>query len=274
MTREEVIEANKSRDVAIYRQYLHNQVRELLTDFGEISYIFFDFSYPQPDAAGLPGKGCQDWGSEELDKLVRGLQPQILINDRLNLPLDRPDVHTPEQMQPRAWVEKEGRPVFWETCQTFSGAWGYFRDETTWKSPGQLIRMLINTVACGGNLLMNVGPTARGTFDHRAQQALQVYADWMALHSRSIYGCTMSNFTAPADCRFTQNDKRLYLHVYAWPFKHLHLENLGDQVEYAQLLNDASEIAFTIDQTSNCLTLQLPVIQPEVTVPVIELFLK
>ena len=62
----------------------------------------------------------------------------------------------------------DGKPVVWEACQTFSGSWGYHRDETSWKSPEQLIQMLIDTVACGGNLLMNVGPTARGTFDARA----------------------------------------------------------------------------------------------------------
>jgi alpha-L-fucosidase len=121
---------------------------------------------------------------------------------------------------------------------------------------------------------MNVGPTARGTFDHRARQALKVYADWMALNSRSIYGCSMSPFQAPADCRFTQNGNRLYLHVYAWPFRHLHLDGLADQVDYAQLLHDGSEILFNAHAETNTLTLQLPVVKPEVTVPVIELFLK
>jgi len=274
LTTADVVEANKKRHVEIYRQYLHDQVRELLTGYGQVDYLFFDFSYPTVDPAGIPGKGRQDWGSEELVRMIRSLQPHILINDRLNLPLNQPDVHTPEQTQPRAWVEKEGRPVFWETCQTFSGSWGYHRDETTWKSPEQLIRMLVNTVACGGNLLMNVGPTARGTFDHRARQALKVYADWMALNSRSIYGCSMSPFQAPADCRFTQNGNRLYLHVYAWPFRHLHLDGLADQVDYAQLLHDGSEILFNAHAETNTLTLQLPVVKPEVTVPVIELFLK
>ena len=134
--------------------------------------------------------------------------------------------------------------------------------------------MLVNTVSCGGNLLMNVGPTARGAFDKRAQQALNVYAEWMAVNSRSIYGCTMSPFQAPADCRFTQNGKRLYLHVFAWPFRHLHLDDMADKVDYAQLLHDGSEIAFTANSETNCLTLQTPIIKPDVTVPVFELFLK
>lgn len=154
----------------------------------------------------------------------------------------------------------------------------------TWKSPEQLIQMLINSVACGGNLLMNVGPTARGTFDDRALAALKVYADWMRLHSRSIYGCTQSEFTAPTDCRFTQNGKRLYLHIFSWPFRHLHLDGMAGRVEYAQLLNDASEVRllepgkhteWSIAATAaDALTLELPVVKPRVTVPVVELFLR
>ena len=177
-----------------------------------------------------------------------------------------------------------------EACQTFSGSWGYHRDESSWKSPEQLIEMLINSVSSGGNLLMNVGPTARGIFDERALDALDVYADWTDLHARSIYGCTQSEFTAPSDCRFTQNGKRLYLHIYAWPFRHLHLDGLSGRVAYAQLLNDASEIAFkdakldseqdshshhlSTPDANQTLTLELPVLKPNVVVPVIELFLK
>lgn len=263
-------ELNKQRDFSKYVEYLHGQTRELLTEF-DLDIIWFDFSYPQRTYRDVPGKGRNDWRSEELLQLVRELKPNIIINNRLDLPADQADIHTPEQFQPREWVHIDGKPVVWETCQTFSGSWGYHRDESTWKSPEQLIQMLINSVATGGNLLMNVGPTGRGTFDQRALDALQVYADWMALHDRAIYGCTQSEFTAPVDCRFTQNGKHLYLHIYTWPFKHVHLDGLAGKVAYAQLLNDASEIHFT--ESEDTLTLQLPVVKPDVTVPVIELFL-
>jgi len=273
----EAVELNKGRDVAIYREYLHNQVRELLTDFGKIDVLWFDFSYPGGDANGLKGKGHEDWGSEELVKLVRELQPEIVLNNRLDLPAEHSDIHTPEQFQPREWVQVDGKPVYWEACQTFSGSWGYYRDEFTWKSPEQLIQMLINTVSTGGNLLMNVGPTARGTFDDRAKAALAAYGEWMTLHGRSVYGCTQSEFEAPPDCRFTQNGNRLYLHIYAWPFRHLHVDCLAGKVEYAQLLNDASEVKFresTGDESPSTFTLELPVVKPGVVVPVVELFLK
>jgi alpha-L-fucosidase len=139
-------------------------------------------------------------------------------------------------------------------------------------------------VACGGNLLMNVGPTARGVLDDRATSALRVYADWMRLHARAIYGCTQSEFAAQAYFRFTQNGKRLYLHILSWPFRHLHLDGFAGKVAYAQLLNDASEVKLLepgkhsewsiAEVATNTLTLDLPVIKPDVVVPVIELFLK
>ena len=92
---------------------------------------------------------------------------------------------------------------------------------------------------------MNVGPTGRGELDERALSSLDVYAKWMRVHGRSIYGCTQSQFKEPKDCRYTQNGKKLYLHVYAWPFQHLFLDGLRGRIEYAQLLNDASEIKFS-----------------------------
>lgn len=279
----DAISMNAPRDMTKYQGYMRNQVTELLTQFGKIDILWFDFSYPTLEAKGLKGKGCKDWDAENLLRLVRELQPGIIVDNRLDLPAKMADIHTPEQYQPTEWPHIDGVPVYWEACHTFSGSWGYHRDEATWKSPEQLVQMLINTVALGGNLLMNVGPTARGIFDPRAIRALEVYARWMELHGRSIYGCTQSEFTAPSGCRYTQNGNRLYLHVYAWPFRHIHLEGLGGRVEYAQLLNDASEIrqatpashenlGFT--QKTDTLTLELPVQRPDVVVPVVELFLK
>ncbi|MBI5302623.1 MAG: alpha-L-fucosidase [Chloroflexi bacterium] len=275
------LEMNKTRDMRKYAEYLHAQTRELLTEFGKIDVMWFDFSYPGREYRGMPGKGHDDWQSDKLLKMVRELQPHIIVDNRLDLPPEQADIYTPEQVQPRGWVHVNGKPVVWETCQTFSGSWGYYRDEYTWKSPEQLIQMLVNSVSRGGNLLMNVGPTARGAFDDRAIKALDVYRAWMKLNARSIYGCTMSEFTAPPDCRLTQNGKRLYIHVFAWPFKHIHLEGLAGKVEYAQLLHDASQVPFAkfnhpqlAGVTEDMVSLELPVRKPDVVVPVIELFLK
>lgn len=277
---------NEGRDQMKYADYLHGQVRELLTRFGQIDVLWFDFSYPKEDGSG---KSRADWRSEELLALVRELQPRVILNDRLDLPSGW-DIKTPEQFQPREWVTVDGQRVVWEACQTFSGSWGYHRDESSWKSLEQLVRMLIDTVSKGGNLLLNVGPTGRGEFDARALDRLSGIGEWMKRHSRSIYGCTQAppEFPCPEDCRLTYNPekKRLYVHVFAWPYRYLHLDGLAPHVEYAQLLNDASEVKLlrTVPEASwnagqenreaTQLTVELPVQQPNVTVPVIELFLK
>ncbi|MGC9396587.1 MAG: alpha-L-fucosidase [Anaerolineae bacterium] len=275
-----VSKLNEGRDMKRYAEYMRNQVRELITQF-DPDILWCDFSYPGRDYQGLPGKGRDDWESEELLALIRELKPNIILNNRLDLPVAA-DIYTPEQVQPLEWVKVDGEPVVWEACQTFSGSWGYHRDEASWKDAGQLIRMLVNTVACGGNLLMNVGPTSLGTFDPRALDALAVYRDWMALHGEAIYGCTQSDYSAPRDCRLTQNGDKLYIHVYAWPFKHLVVPELAGKVSYARFLHDGSEVALKPEDWSagqlqigdDVLVLELPVKQPDVVVPVIELTLR
>ncbi len=279
-------ERNQARDISRYRDYLHSQVRELLTNYGSIDYIFYDFSYPLSDHYKVwGGKGRDDWGSEELMRLTRELQPGILINDRLDIP---GDFVTPEQYQPSMSMKVDGQLVPWEACQTLNGSWGYFRDNADQDKPVDLlVRMLIDGVSKNGNLLLNVGPTGRGSFDPRAAAALEGVGEWMRLHSRSIYGAGPSEFTSPTDVRYTQRHGRLYVHLFAWPFEHLHLPDLAGRVEYAQLLNDASEVGMRIIDPSvaaqnvgmgglpaGTLTLDLPIRRPDVAVPVIELFLK
>jgi len=273
---------NVGRKQANYAKYLYGQTQELLTKFGKIDILWYDFSYPKPDGSG---KGRADWDSEKLYKLVRKLQPKIILDDRLDLPTGW-DVKTPEQVQPREWPLVDGKPVVWEACQTLSGSWGYHRDEQSWRSTNQLVCTLIDCVSKGGNLLLNVGPTGRGELDERALDRLRGIGQWMRLHSRSIYGCTQApaEFQAPTDTRFTYNPltKRLYLHIFAWPYKHIHLDGLGGKVEYAQLLNDASEVGLGMDDwhakqvahSEKTLTVVLPQVKPNVEVPVVELFLK
>jgi alpha-L-fucosidase len=277
----DVAQLNAPRRMSRYAEYVRNQVRELLSRFTP-DILWCDFSYADGEYRGLPGKGKEDWESEKLLALIRKLSPGIILNNRLDLPAAQVDVHTPEQIQPTEWVRVDGEPVVWEACHTFSGSWGYYRDEYSWKSPEQLIMLLVNTVSCGGNLLMNVGPTSLGTFDPRAVRALEVYRDWMALHARAIYGCTQSEFAAPQDCRLTQNGDRLYVHVFAWPFRHLRLPGLAGRVAYARFLHDGSEVPLSgSDWETGQLGLHpddqllfLPVRKPDAVVPVIELTLR
>jgi alpha-L-fucosidase len=284
-TEAEYDKLNAGRDMNVYRQYLKDQVRELLTNYGKIDVIWLDYSFP----TGQHAKGRDDWDSVGLLKMVRELQPGIIVNDRLDL-LDVPggwDFRSPEQFKPAEWVTMNGVRVPWETCQTFSGSWGYYRDETSWKDPKQLIELLIDTVSKGGNLLMNVGPTARGTFDARAQERLAAFGRWMQVNGRAIYGATQAPaaFKAPANTLLTYNakTKRLYVHLLAWPMGELVLPGYDGKVAYAQLLHDASEVRMSsrrsttwMDESTATgdLVLKLPILRPDGEIPVVELLLK
>lgn len=274
---------NAGRDMAVYRKYMKDQVTELLTNYGKIDILFYDMSFPDY----ITGKGRKEWDSEGLLTLTRKLQPGIVVNCRLDL-LEDPcgyDFLTPEQKSLTANPVMDGRKVAWETCQTFSGSWGYYRDEMTWKSPDQIIAQLPRTVSLGGNLIMNVGPTGRGEFDARALGRLADYAKWMDANGRSIYGCgeAPAEFEAPKGTVLTWNAKtrRLYVHLLEWPIASLPVK-FWDRIAYAQFLHDGSEVRINKpawkridhgdDKSGICGTFALPITKPDVVVPVIEVF--
>ena len=125
-------------------------------------------------------------------------------------------------------------------------------------------------------LLLNVGPTARGTFDCRADGALARMGEWMKYNSRSIYGCTQApeTYIAPEHTLLTFNTltRRLYVHLVDYPLQNMVLKGFSDHLKYAQFLHDASEIK--MEKAEDDLRLTLPVNKPNVEIPVIELFLK
>lgn len=282
-TDEEYAALNKDRDMAVYRKYLDDQVTEILTNYGQVDILWLDYSFP-----GKNGKDRDDWGSVDLMKKVRKLQPGIIVNDRADLKdyAGGWDFTTPEQFKVSKWPTYEGVRIPWETCQTFSGSWGYYRDEMTWKNNKQLLVLLIESVSKGGNLLLNVGPTGRGTIDDRAQSRLQSMGDWMKVNSRSIYGATQApeEFEVPANSLLTYNPEtnRLYIYLLDYPLQNFTLKGMKGKIKYAQFLHDASEILIKDPGGywakeklgEGDVNLALPVNKPNVEIPVIELILK
>lgn len=280
--RPDVDALNAGRDMGVFRAYMREQLRELLTGYGQIDYLFVDFTQPGP-RDGLPGKTPEDWDAAGLLALCRELQPDMIVNDRFGIPAE---VTTPEQYQPVQPIEVDGERVLWEACQTLNGAWGYDRDNLDHKSVDLLVRMLIDTVALGGNLLLNVGPTARGEIADRDAAVLAEIGEWLRRHSAAVYGAGPSEHEAPSGVVYTQRGNTLYAHVLSWPFRTLYLPGLAGKVEFARLLSDGSEIVVADPpephEGSNLhaaapppttLMLTLPVRRPAVTVPVIELTL-
>lgn len=270
-------ELNHGRDMHRYREYMFLQVRELLSNYGKIDVMWFDWTPPE--------KSATDWNSSALVRMVRELQPGIILNDRIDYP-EGADLVTPEEYQAKSWPTRNGERVIWESCQTLNGSWGYDRDNHSWKTPALLLTLLIDTVSKGGNLLLNVGPTARGEIQPESRETLAQIGEWMRLHNQAIYDCSASEFDPPSDCRYTQRDNRLYLHILNWPLAHLHLEGLAGKVAFARFLHDGSEVRFKdadpsavaqnidMSEEKGDVILSIPTVRPDVAIPVIELFLK
>ncbi|BDZ38519.1 alpha-L-fucosidase [Microbacterium suwonense] len=274
---------NEGRDMARYREHLHGQVQELLTQYGQIDYLFFDFTYPE-ERDGWAGKGPEDWNADDLLAMCRELQPDMLVNDRLGIPAD---FVTPEQYQPTApLVDANGVPQVWEACQTLNGSWGYHRDNTDQKSPALLVQMLADSVSMDGNMLLNIGPDGRGAIAPRDARTLDAIGEWMLLHRDAIVGAGHAEFTPPREGVYTRRGDRLYLHLFSWPLGFVHLPDLGGKVSFARLLNDGSWLKTSVTdpeqqashmtpagEAEGTLTVHLPVQRPDVLVPVIELTL-
>jgi alpha-L-fucosidase len=267
---------NKGRDMNKYRQYLKDQVRELMTNYGKIDVLWLDWSW---DKGAKHGKRDKDWDAVNLLKMVRQLQPGIIVNNRLGLEdyADGADFVTPEQVSTKELEPYKGK--VWETCQTFSGSWGYYRDENTWKTHRQLLDLLITSVSNGGNLILNVGPTARGEFDYRATNALDSMSYWMHANNKAIYNCTYApkGFKTPDGTKLTYDPqtKRLYVHLYNYPADgKLTLSAYSGKVKYAQFLNDYSELKYVPAANGTDLELTLPKNKPRYEIPVVELTLQ
>ncbi|NRB65475.1 MAG: alpha-L-fucosidase, partial [Saprospiraceae bacterium] len=155
----------------------------------------------------------------------------------------------------------------------------------TWKNNKQLLVMLIESVSKGGNVLLNVGPTGRGTIDYRAEKALHEIGDWMKYNGRSIYGCTQapSTFEVPENSLLTYNatTNRLYVHLLDYPLQNFTLKGMEGKIKYIQFLHDASEIQIAPpkgywmkqDVGKGDVNIILPVNKPPVEIPVIEIIL-
>lgn len=220
-------------DLNKYIDYMKEQLHELLTNYGPIGGIWFD--------GGWEHNG-QELRSLEVNKYIRSIQPNILINDRNQL---AEDYSTPEQTIP-ANAFPNGR--LWETCMTMNGSWGYTRDDHNWKSTQDLVQKLCDIASKGGNFLLNVGPSELGEFPPEAILHLTEVGKWMSVNSKSIYGTTKSPFKRlPFSGRATRKGNTLYLQVFQWPDDGLKLTGLKTAVSGAKTLSGEKLTVSTAD---------------------------
>ena len=211
--------STKGADFDKYIKYMKNQLKELLTNYGNIGVLWFDGEWENTwnDKRGL-----------DLYNYVRSLQPNIIINNRVGAGRSgmegftegerfAGDFGTPEQQIPAT-----GLPgVDWESCMTMNDHWGYNKNDKNFKSTKEILQMLADIASKGGNYLLNIGPTAQGVFPNESVQRLQEIGKWMKINSESIYGTSASPFKKLDWGRCTQKmisgNTRLYLHVFNWP---------------------------------------------------------
>lgn len=237
------------RDFNRYLDYMHGQVRELYTRYGKLDIMWFDFSYGE-----LRGEA---WRATELVNMVRSYQPDIIIDNRLevsgegfgSLATDNPSVFagdfvSPEQIIPPQGLKSEsGKDLVWEACITMNDNWGYCAKDKNFKPASTIIKKLVECVSKNGNLLLNVGPDARGNIPEESLEILREIGIWMKKNSASIYGCKGSGLPKPENGRITGRGNKLYYHVMENAIGSVPLYGISkDLVKSVRLLSDGSEL--------------------------------
>lgn len=199
-----------------YRDYMFAQIKELLTQYGDIRLLWFDnwWYVNNQWRNDLPH-------AKELYAYVRSLNPNVLINDRCGrgASSDDGDYATPENQLKGSLQSRYFEVVMTDTDDD---NWGWVKTATNYRRPADIIRNLIDCVSKGGNFVLNVGPTATGEFPAQHQALLKAIGSWTSVNGEAIYG------TIPApECSFapasglkayiTRKEQCVYLHIVQWP---------------------------------------------------------
>jgi alpha-L-fucosidase len=212
------------------RDYVHAQIRELMTDYGKVDILWYDGSGPHT---------AEDWQSRKLNRMVRRLQPGIIINNRSGLP---EDFGTPEQ-------QIRGQEGPWEACMTINErAWGYHAGDHNLKSPMQLVHNLVKCTSGGGNYLLNVGPKADGTIPPAQASRIAAVGKWLRANGESIYGAGAAPCTQGHIGHATAKGKNVYVHLMYWPGEEAVVAGIGNRVLKASILATGEELPFRQDE--------------------------
>ena len=186
------------------REFIHGQVRELMTQYGKIDLLWYDGAWFNGGTLS-----AESLGSAALNDMARQLQPGIIINERAGVPADY--VTCENELKPAPFGQD------WEMCTCINDMWGYARHDYNYKTVNQLLFLLSNCATNGGNLLLNIGPRANGTVPAPQVQRLEAVGRWLKKQGEAIYGVERLPRVYTSNGRVTRKGSRLYYHVYYWP---------------------------------------------------------
>ena len=261
-------------DKAQFKTYLYGELKELFANYGTIGMVWFDGTWDRKVWTSDDGK--------ELEDYTRSLQPSVIINNRsgylppqrkLNISIANSYGYTfaGDYISPEGEVPSTGLPgIDWETCQTMQlpNNWGYNR-LVGFRPYKDLLRQLIEVASKGGNMLLNIGPTADGEILPQARQCLEKFGTWMQVNGEAIHGTTASPFEwLPFDGRCTQKSGKLFLHVFQWPADGKLTVPLTNKVKRAYLLA-APDKTLSVTMTSQGAQIAVPFAAPDAIASVV-----
>ncbi len=240
-------EAARRRFVAYYRA----QLGELFTRYGKIDLLWYDGCIPAPT------------DGDEVNAYVRSLQPDVLINNRNG---GAWDFHCCEQT-----VKPAPPGTNWEACMTLNSNWGYHAGDDSWKSPRDVIQLLTETAAGGGNLLLNVGPRPDGTLQEPCERIIREVGAWLARNGEFLPGSSRSPFAWFTSGRLTVRGSTVYLHLFFSPGREFCLAEIGNRVLSAHWLDRGEPVSYHQRDDGRLIFDNLPVPLPDPLCSVIAL---
>jgi len=219
-----------------YIKFLHGQLREICSNYGKIDIVWFD---------GLGGT-AQDWDSENLIRMIRQLQPHVIINNRAGLPADH---DTPEQ---RIGKFQNDRP--WESCITICRQWAW-KPNDQMKSLKECIQTLVRVAGGDGNFLFNVGPMPDGRIEPRQVERLREMGAWLNKYGQSIYATRGGPFRPGSWGASTCKGNTIYVHVLDWPGENLMLPAVSKKIIVSSVLTGGTA---TVKQSDKGIEISVP----------------
>jgi alpha-L-fucosidase len=206
------------------------ELRELLSNYGKISVLWFD-------SDGRPAM----WDPPTTYALVRGLQPQILINNRLEMSTTEQWIHQGElhsnedYYTPEQHIGAYDDKTPWETCMTIGTQWSWKPDDKI-KSAGEVIRILAECVGGDGNLLLDVGPMPDGRIEPRQVAVLKQVGAWVDKNGESIYDTRGGPWKPTKTIASTRKGKIIYLHILRAQSDTIEMPGIAGKIKSASLL--------------------------------------